>query len=149
MEKNDDPERMDTLTGRQGGNVEQFNFKRDYLARYIQEENDEFKLRVWLDKFLTILRNPYDCDQTILPGSMRKTEFFDEVFYIFHRICRLNSKFRSMIIMDPNTSSLNYILIYYLIDLYYSDEENTGLFEVIISLLMELSCDKTYCLNLN
>lgn len=149
MEQTDDPERVDTLTNRKGGNGEEFNFKRDYLAKYIQGEDDEFKLRVWLDKFLKILRNPYDSEQTLLPGSMKRTELFDEVFYIFHRICRINGKFRNMIIMDPNTSSLNYILIYYLVDLYYNQGESTGLFEVIIALLMELSCDKTYCLNLN
>ena len=84
----------------------------------VAQLRDEVLLKNWLREFMKVIRNPHDCKLTILPGSVKETTIFNEVFYLFARLCRLNSKFKKLIILDSQTSSMNYILIYYLVDLF-------------------------------
>lgn len=79
---------------------------------------DEVLLKNWLNECIKIIRNIHDSKLTMLPGSMKETTIFNEVFFLFSRLCRLNSKFKKMIVLDAQGSSLNYILMYYLVDLF-------------------------------
>ena len=46
------------------------------------------------------------------------------------------------------TIGINYMIIYYLVDI-YNTGMRSGLFEILTALILELSSNKNYCLNLN
>lgn len=127
---------------------EEFKYSVDHFAKFIALENDETILLNWANQCVKIIRNPYESQNTLLPGSVAKTELFDETIYLFQRLSHLNSRFRGIVVSRPYFCTLNYIIVYHLADL-AEKGEFLGLFEILVTLLMDLSTDKNYCMNLN
>ena len=125
-----------------------FSYVVDPFAKSLAFDENEQKLKRWITNFTSILRNPYEVEHSILPFSMKVTELFDEGLYAFFRICHMSSRFKSLMVMNKKSASLTYIFIYHLVELYFSADD-PHLFDILISLLMDLSGDKDYCLNLN
>ena len=129
----------------EGANID-FNF--DQIGTFLSVYSDHGNLMQWIQSFKTILRNLYDSDLTLIPGSMRKINSLDESIYLFFKLCYFSPSFKQTFATFKNSLEINYMIIFYLVDIYNS-QMRTGLFEILTALILELSSNKDYCVNLN
>ena len=50
----------------------------DYISKYIKEYDTAYYLTMWIDGLYKNIRNPYDSENTILPGSMKKVNVISQ-----------------------------------------------------------------------
>lgn len=149
QDKIEEKERLSTEVDDREKMSKSFDFLIDHLAKSLSFEKDELKLDGWIDAYLELIRNHYDSAMTIMPYSIPKTINLSEILQSFSRVARLCGRFRKKIVTNPRTISLNYVLIYYLTRYHLYGSDESPIVDLCISVLMELSCDRTYCINLN
>lgn len=122
----------------------------DQFKHFLVEsiKNDEKTVTAWLKHIHVTIRNLYDSQWTVLPGSMKKLNCLAETIYLLFKLSYYCPSFKRTFATNKDTMDLNYMLVYYLVDIYNSGMR-TGLFEILIALILELSSDPEYCKSLN
>ncbi|CAL1548569.1 unnamed protein product [Lymnaea stagnalis] len=126
-------------TGEGGGSD---NLFLNYLSRIHREEDFAFILK----GITRLLNNPLQ--QTYLPGSCKRIQFYQELLVLFWKMCDINKKFMFFVLKSSDVLDILVPILYNLNDA-RADQSRVGLMHIGVFILLLLSGERNFGVRLN
>lgn len=126
--------------GAEGGATD--NLFLNYLSRIHREEDFAFILK----GITRLLNNPLQ--QTYLPGSCKRIQFYQELLVLFWKMCDINKKFMFFVLKSSDVLDILVPILYNLNDA-RADQSRVGLMHIGVFILLLLSGERNFGVRLN
>ncbi|CAG5135245.1 unnamed protein product, partial [Candidula unifasciata] len=114
----------------------------NYLSRIHREEDFAFILK----GITRLLNNPLQ--QTYLPGSCKRIQFYQELLVLFWKMCDINKKFMFFVLKSSDVLDILVPILYNLNDA-RADQSRVGLMHIGVFILLLLSGERNFGVRLN
>ncbi|GMI36274.1 hypothetical protein TeGR_g2701, partial [Tetraparma gracilis] len=124
-----------------------YNVFRTLLARL----HGEYELTFCFEGFTRLLNNVHESNNTYLPGSVSGIECYQEVLILLWKFLEENSAFLDHVLSDDSSCDVNELVvpICYLMYEARRDESRTGLVHICTFILLKLSGNREFGVQLN
>jgi hypothetical protein len=120
------------------------NSMRDALRELSSEEDFDFIFQ----GLCRLLNNPHQANNTLLPGAMKQIACFQELLILFWKMIDENKDFLSYILRAGDINELVVPMLYFMYE-GRKDPSKLGLIHICTFILLLLSGERNFCVNLN
>eukprot|EP00802_Teleaulax_amphioxeia_P007698 Tamp_07705.p1 GENE.Tamp_07705~~Tamp_07705.p1 ORF type:complete len:632 (+),score=163.56 Tamp_07705:441-2336(+) len=113
--------------------------------RSLSSEDD---YSVIFEGFCRLLNNPHQANNTVLPSSMKQISCFQELLILFWKLIDENKEFLSYILRAGDINELVVPMLYFMYE-GRKDPSKIGLIHICTFILLLLSGERNFCVNLN
>ena len=107
---------------------------------------DDFS--IVFDGFSRLLNNPHQANNTLLPSSVKQISSFQELLILFWKLIDENKEFLSYILRAGDINELVVPMLYFMYE-GRKDPSKIGLIHICTFILLLLSGERNFCVNLN
>jgi len=113
--------------------------------RSLSSEDD---FSVVFEGLCRLLNNPHQANNTLLPSSMKQISCFQELLILFWKLIDENKEFLSFILRAGDINELVVPMLYFMYE-GRKDPSKIGLIHICTFILLLLSGERNFCVNLN